>query len=587
MKESIKDIINLFRMQMKESKLTFVFLLIYGFTNAFRTFPQIIFPTIIINLVLQDGSLNKLLLILSAFSIITFLLNFVLTFISTVQTAYNLKLPHALNLMLAIKSVKVDYADIEQTKTIDNYNRAGEMIFQVSASCYMILMNLITSSVKLIVLIYVVSTLDYIVVFILIGIVILNYSISLKSGKKNHEFDMRKNTPNRQADYAIKMTIDREFSKDARLYNATSFIMDKYNDANEIILDVEKKKQKYNMRTDFIRLSLNSAQTLLIYLVMIYRYALNDLTIGSFTLYLSSANEFYNTISSIFSVLSDLKKVSMYFNEYKKFMNISENMRMTKKDGVFINCKKSPLIEFRNVYFKYPNQNDFALKDINLKIYSDEKILIMGENGAGKTTFIKLLIRLYDVTDGQIIVNGRNIKDYDYDEYMSLFSPVFQDCKLFAYTIKENICFDRPDDSKLKESLQNAGAWSLIQNLPNKENTFLKKEFEESSVELSGGEMQRIAIARAIYKNAPIVILDEPMASIDPLAEFNIYKSFEKLTKEKTSIYISHRLASVKYCNRILVFDKGQIVEDGSHHQLIHKNGLYANTYRKQSEYYV
>ena len=244
-------------------------------------------------------------------------------------------------------------------------------------------------------------------------------------------------------------------------------------------------------------------------------------------------------------------------------------------------------LSFRNVSFCYPGTADDILKNVSLDFKIGQKMALVGMNGAGKTTLIKLLLRLYEPTEGEICLNGINIEKYDYEEYLQIFSVVFQDFKLFAFPLDENIAAGgQVDKRRLKQVLTKIGLNEFVEGLPKKECTFLYQENGEG-VTPSGGEAQKVAIARALYKDAPFVILDEPTAALDPIAEAGIYENFDSLVGEKTAVYISHRMSSCKFCDRIVVLDHGEIVEEGTHDSLMERNGIYAKLYQKQAEYYV
>ncbi|MDE6579077.1 MAG: ABC transporter ATP-binding protein/permease, partial [Ruminiclostridium sp.] len=235
-----------------------------------------------------------------------------------------------------------------------------------------------------------------------------------------------------------------------------------------------------------------------------------------------------------------------------------------------------------------PNTDVEVLKGVNVTLKQGEHLSVVGLNGAGKTTFVKLLCRLYDPTEGEILLDGVNIKEYDYNEYMNLFSPVFQDFKLFAFSIKENIVLDDDcSDEKLSGLIEQVGLGDKIASLEKGTETMLFKSFDENGIEPSGGEQQKMAIARALYKKAPVVILDEPTAALDPVAEYDIYRQFDSLVGGKTAIYISHRLSSCKFCDRIAVFSEGVIKEYGTHDELVLiNNGIYAEMFKAQAKYY-
>lgn len=245
-------------------------------------------------------------------------------------------------------------------------------------------------------------------------------------------------------------------------------------------------------------------------------------------------------------------------------------------------------IEFKNVSFKYPGSSAFALRNFSIKIKVGERLAVVGMNGSGKTTFIKLLCRLYDPTEGEILLNGINIKKYNYDEYMNLFSVVFQDFSLFSFPVGQNVAASMVyNEEKASAFLDEAGVGDRIKKMEKGLDTPLYKDFDEDGVEISGGEAQKIAIARSLYKDAPFVVLDEPTATLDPIAEFEIYSKFIEIMKNKTAIYISHRLSSCHFCNDIAVFHEGRIIQRGNHEKLLEdEKGKYYELWFAQAKYY-
>ena len=252
-----------------------------------------------------------------------------------------------------------------------------------------------------------------------------------------------------------------------------------------------------------------------------------------------------------------------------------------RRDGRFT-------VEFEHVSFKYPGSDRYVLQDLNLQFEIGERMAIVGKNGSGKTTFIKLLCRLYDVTEGCIKVNGIDIRKYDYAEYCDLFAVVFQDFRVFAFPLGENVAAgSQAEEERAQDALERAGMGERLKNLPDGLQTNVGKEFEENGVTFSGGEKQKIAIARAIYKNAPFVIMDEPTAALDPESECQVYAGFDRMVGNKTAIYISHRLASCRFCEDILVFDHGRIIQRGRHEDLEKQEGLYRELWNAQAQYYT
>lgn len=306
--------------------------------------------------------------------------------------------------------------------------------------------------------------------------------------------------------------------------------------------------------------------------------------IGSLVMYCGAFMQIINGVMQIANTLGKLAEILPLARVYFEIIEHSDN----KEYGTEEFDTNTFEIEFKNVSFKYPSADNYSLKNINLKINNGEHLAVVGRNGSGKTTFIKLMCRLYDVTDGEILINGINIKEYSKDSIISLYSVVFQDFQMFSIPLKDNVCAgEECDKNRLYKCLDNSNALERAEQMPKKENTYLYKDIEENGVEISGGEAQKLALARALYKDAPVVILDEPTAALDPIAENEIYSRFNSFVENKTAIYISHRLSSCAFCDRIAVFDKAELVETGTHSELMSKNGKYADLWNAQAKYYI
>lgn len=303
---------------------------------------------------------------------------------------------------------------------------------------------------------------------------------------------------------------------------------------------------------------------------------------GSIVLYIGTIIQLSNAVSSIGWALGNIHGSRKILDDEFKYLEIKNMMSNEGLKSISVHVDHT--IEFKNVSFKYPKAKNYSLKNINIKICNKDHIAIVGKNGSGKSTFVKLLCRLYDPQEGQILLDGIDIKQYDYKEYLKLFSVVFQDYKLFAYTLGENIAVNKEFDSgRINQCLESVGLLDRVSQMPKGIYTCLYKRFDSEGVEISGGEAQKIAIARALYKDGPYVVLDEPTAALDPLSEFEIFSDLNKLIEKKTAIYISHRLSSCKFCDKILVFDEGELIQTGSHEQLISQNGKYAELWSAQA----
>lgn len=309
--------------------------------------------------------------------------------------------------------------------------------------------------------------------------------------------------------------------------------------------------------------------------------------IGSVVQYVGAVTSLVDNLTAFIDECTGLMSNSQYLAQFYKYLDLPNE----KYKGSLTTEKRSDNeyeIEFHNVSFKYPGTDSYALKNLSLKFQVGQRLAVVGMNGSGKTTMIKLLCRLYDPTEGEITLNGINIKKYDYTEYMNIFSVVFQDFKLFSYTLGQNVAAStRIDAVKAEGCLKKAGFTERLETMPKGLNTYLYKDFADDGVEISGGEAQKIALARALYKDAPFIVLDEPTAALDPIAEFEIYSKFNEIVENKTAIYISHRLSSCRFCDDIAVFHEGRLVQRGSHEQLIaDKEGKYFELWNAQAQYY-
>ncbi len=397
---------------------------------------------------------------------------------------------------------------------------------------------------------------------------------------------MEKAPIERKTGYLLGLVEDFECGKEIRLNNYRDKLVRMVEKHLMISNDFYKRQTKEYKKSDYFANFTTFLREGVSYFYLVWNVVTGGCSIGQFTMYLSAITQFSDAMNAVMQNFLNIKQFGMYYNELEKYMNVPAKMREGKNlplpEGKY-------RIEFKNVFFRYPGQSEYTLKNINITIENGEKISIVGENGAGKTTFIKLLVRLYDPTSGSILLNGVDIRDIEYDKYQTVLSAVFQDFSLFSFTLRDNIVLGNDDhggDARITDCLKLSGFEGKLNRLEHGLDTNVYRNFETDGFEPSGGEAQKIVLARALYKNAPIVILDEPNAALDPRAEYEMYQKFDKLVDGKTAIYISHRLSSAKFCDRIVVFRSGEIVENGTHHELMEKNGIYAELFHMQSQYY-
>ena len=363
-----------------------------------------------------------------------------------------------------------------------------------------------------------------------------------------------------------------------------------------------RKLEEHNKRDDAYLSRMSSYKGLmylargignaLCYLFVVAKASMGAFGVGSIVQYVGAFSQLVQNIGMLTLVFSENKVYTGHLEklfEYLDLPNKKYQGTLPVEKSFFCNDGENAYeIEFRNVSFKYPNSDTYVLRDINTKLSIGKKQALVGTNGAGKTTFIKLLCRLYDPTEGEILLNGIDIRKYDYEEYMQLFAFVFQDFKLFSFSLGQNIAASQTYDSdKIEECMKKVSFYDRFKSMPDGLETYLYKDLSRNGVEISGGEAQKIALARALYKETPVIVLDEPTAALDPIAEAQVYADFSNMVDNKTAIYISHRLSSCQFCDEITVFEGGRIVQKGTHAQLASQTtGKYFELWNAQAKYY-
>jgi ABC-type multidrug transport system fused ATPase/permease subunit len=426
---------------------------------------------------------------------------------------------------------------------------------------------------------------------VILGFIVLSSLINYFVGKYVNKYEY-KNKDNlspieRKLRYIRNKTGDFKSAKDMRLYNMSPWFQGMY----AKLLNERIYLQKKNV---FRRYFANIVDGLLIlfrdgitYGFLIYAVLYKNMPIGDFVLYFGAVAGLSTWLSGIVKNLNELNSISLETNDLREFLEMED--KMNRKEGVNLPTSyELPCnIELKNLYYKYPGAQDYTIKNFNLHIKKGEKLALVGVNGAGKTTLVKLICGLYTPTKGEIYINGKKSTLYNRDEYYSLFSTVFQDTYLLPISIEKNIASQEDIDSeKMDRVINMAGLMDKIESLPSGKETLLVKSVYSDAIELSGGETQKLMLARALYKDAPIIILDEPTAALDPIAENEIYQKYNELTQNHTSIFISHRLSSTRFCDRIIFIENGSIVEEGDHFTLMKQGGKYKEMYDMQAHYY-
>jgi ATP-binding cassette subfamily B protein len=375
--------------------------------------------------------------------------------------------------------------------------------------------------------------------------------------------------------------------KEIRIFGEQKLILDEFDKCHKVEVDGWTRGFKSYLLPNLSFQIIDILTCILMYGFAVTRAMTGMLSPGDVVAFALYFTKIQAGISDVSDGIGLLKTTAVFCKQIFDFLDIPDE----KYKGTIPTEKRDDNeyeFEFKHVWFKYPNSEQYVLKDINLKWRIGEKMALVGRNGCGKSTLVKLLCRLYDPTEGEITLNGIDIRKYKYEEYMDLFSVVFQDSKLFSFSLAENVAADTEyDPERVEDCVRRAGLSQRIDSMDNGIETCLYKDFDEQGVEISGGEAQKIMLARAIYKGAPFIVLDEPTAALDPISEHDIYTKFNSIVGTRTAIYISHRLSSCRFCDEITVMQDGQIAERGTHGKLLDDGGVYSALWAAQAEYYV
>lgn len=387
--------------------------------------------------------------------------------------------------------------------------------------------------------------------------------------------------------YMSSTTCDFAAAKDIRMFGLREWLTEKFKKEKVTRYEAQRLNEKIWLGCSIITNICFALSQVIVNGWLLYKAARGEMTIGNFSFYTAASISFYTYVRNIMDSIADLLQRSRQVDDWRSFLDIDGGDPDKGKD---VPEYESYEFEFRNVSFKYPKAEKYALKNLSLTLKAGQRLAVVGLNGAGKSTFIKLLLRLYEPCEGEILLNGVNVREYSKTSYYRIFSPVFQEVNLFAFPLAENVSMKSPentDKTLAEKSLKNAGLGEKLAELPEGVDTEILKVIYDDGTDLSGGEKQKLALARALYKDAPVVVLDEPTAALDALAESRLYSDFDKLIGGKTAVYISHRLSSTQFCSEVAMFKDGEMVELGTHKELLQRNGAYAEMFKIQAQYYV
>ena len=559
-------------------------------SGVISTYSELLIPKLIINGIENNLTMQSILKPLLIISLLMIMTNCISNFISFKLMAKGTMAKSYLNSdMILNKLFNLNYEKVVDSEIQNKIAKVKEIISEGdSGTMHQFGNNLVvffTSIFGIIFFAFNIIKIDIVLLIIIILTAIINSLYGLWANKYQFKNISIKSIDSKKTNYILNVSKKRDFFKDIKIYKMENWLTENFN-------IYKNNWANFVLKSENVRLGSLSINALMIfirdifsYIYLINKLLTNEISISYFVFMLGLVIAFSNWINNLISKINDLISFSININHIRDFLDL-------KEDNFFIGVSPkiendAPSIEFKDISYKYPGSSDFIFKSFNLKIPAKEKLAIVGLNGSGKTTLMLLLMGLLEPTEGNILIDGYDCRKFNKLDYYKLFSPVFQDITIFPESIISNISGSlKYDKCKIEKAIYDSGMNEFISSLPEKDNTFLLKTSKKNAIDLSGGQNQKLLLARSLYKNGKINILDEPTAALDPIAESYLYEKYNSMSKNKTSIFISHRLASTKFCDRIILMEHGQILEEGTHDELLLKNSKYKEMFEIQSQYY-
>ena len=548
---------------------------------------NILFLKVLLGVLDSNGDFKEYLFTLFAFLGVCLLVNGTQWLSSYMVSASNKYVLKVLNNQIFEKALTLDVDCYENPEFYDKYQRVTNVLaWSYFDSVCGSVSSIVGSIITLCMVIGTVTTIDPVYLLFLLPVVLVFIVETMKS-KLVYKRDLEMTKNNRVKAYIQRTVFLKDFSKDIRTSNIFAVLMYRFKaaiDANVMIL------KNYGLRL-FIYSTVSSLFSEFIPVIGTYAYAAyqfvfgSSLTVSGFSVVLAAINSVKEGTLSVARNFDGLVQMALYFQNLREFFEYEPKIKPGEKiPGDF------ETVEFKNVTFRYPSAKKNSLENVSFKISKGETLALVGVNGAGKSTLVKLLLRFYDPTEGEILYNGVNIKEYDTGAYRNSFGAVFQDYKNFALSVFENVIgheCDEEDKKRAEEALRQSGIWEKISGLPDGGDTVITKEFNKDGIGLSGGENQKVSAARLFAKDFQFAVLDEPSSALDPIAEYKMYEELIRATENKTVLYISHRLSSAVLSDRIIVIGEGRIIEQGTHRELISSDGKYKEMFTLQTSSYL
>lgn len=507
----------------------------------------------------------------------------------TLSPIGNQKLYEKLHIRMYEKATDVELECYENPEFYNQYTKAAS---QIKGRAFLVVHVIPELICSIICICYAVTRIVIIDKYaVLLGIIplITTYFLGKKSNQVKYDLYQENITREREKEYIKRTIYQKEYAKEIRLTHVFDLMMMHFNEATDAVISNTKR---YGLKIGFLNFMQGSTNELLTGMGAVVYAALRllyfkSIKISDYMVLISAIDYLAWCLTNAAKLLSKVQDTSLYIQNVKDFLEYKPKISESQ-EGIIPDDRDMNL-SLKDVSFTYFGQTQPVLKHIDMQIRKGEKIALVGHNGAGKSTLVKLLMRLYDVTEGEIQLNGMNITEYNVKAYRKLFGTVFQDYKVLSLSVAENVLMDsvtEEDRPRVEQALRDSGVYHKVMTLPKGMDTTLTREFDNEGVELSGGELQKIAIARVFAKDGNIAILDEPSSALDPIAEYKMYESMLRACKDKSVIFISHRLSSAVLADKIYLLENGEVIESGSHAQLMEKNGKYAQMFLFQAENY-
>lgn len=587
LKKFFSNMAFMFRRTWKYAKSKYFLMILDSVKSTVQPFVLLIIPKYILDELASERRVDVTLRYIGYYAAAVVGFNLISLIISRFGSDQSMKIDHRVAMDQHTKWLHMDYDKFENGRVRDLEARSVSAAEPRNFAEDKVL-GFISNLIRLGGYTYIIMSLHPIMILFILTVIAANTLIARRSAKLGYEYTTAMTRLSRRFNYIFRTTVDFKVGKDVRINGADSWLKSKFEKESEEYIRDHRAQQRRLLGINTLSDIIGLIQTVVMYGYCGYLAISGGITVGSFTVFLGALTAFTGTFNEFVKRFPALGLLSKYIDDYREFLRCAEHEGKELETSDISALPEHCDIEFVNVSFKYPDTDRYVLKNINIKIKAGERLSIVGYNGAGKSTFIKLLCRFYKPTEGKILLGGVDISTYPLPEYRRRLAVVFQDYQLFYMSVRYNIVLNLEEDpERVRKALAESGILEKIEGLENGIDTSYGRILYYHSRDFSGGETQKIACARAYYRDSPIVILDEPTSALDPVAETQLYGRFNEIIGDKTAVYISHRLASVKFCDSIAVFADGELVERGTHAELMKKNGIYADMFTKQAHYYI